>query len=145
MLHSTSLDLQGQLIALIRAFGLHRLEQTPCGQHVTVTEAHALMELSPEQPLSQSELVQRLGLEKSSVSRLVKILEDRVWIERSRSPMDRRLVEILLSPAGQKAAQELATARQQKFERVLAHIPAEQRQSVSEALTILVRAIHESP
>lgn len=103
------------------------------------------MELSPEQPLSQSELVQRLGLEKSSVSRLVKILEDRGWIERSRSPMDRRLVEILLSPAGQKAAQELATARQQKFERVLAHIPAEQRQSVSEALTILVRAIHESP
>lgn len=102
------------------------------------------MELSSEQPLSQSELVQRLGLEKSSVSRLVKILEDRGWIERSRSTTDRRLVQILLSPAGAQATQELAAARRQKFRRVLAHIPEEHQQSVSEALTILVRAIHDS-
>jgi len=138
------LDLQGQLISLIRTFGLHRLERTPCGQNVTVTEAHALIELSLDQPLSQSELVQRLGLERSSISRLVQILANRGWIERSRSPTDRRLVQIVLSSAGQKACQALSEARKQKFERVLACIPMERQQAVSEAITILVSAIHES-
>lgn len=102
------------------------------------------MELSLDQPLSQSELVQRLGLEKSSISRLVQILANRGWIERSRSPTDRRLVQIVLSSAGQKAAQALSEARKQKFERVLACIPMERQQAVSEAITILVSAIHES-
>ena len=95
-------------IALLGAairFGLHRLEQTPCGQPVTVTEAHALIELSLEEPLPQNELVQRLGLEKSSVSCLVRILEKRDWIVRSRHEPDRRVVQILLAPAGQQAAE----------------------------------------
>ncbi len=35
-----------QLIAFIRAFGLHRPEQTPCREPVSVAEAHALMELT---------------------------------------------------------------------------------------------------
>ena len=144
MKHDVSLDLQGQLISLIRAFGLHRLEQTPCGQNVTVTEAHALMELSPEQPLSQSDLVQQLGLEKSSVSRLVRILEKRGWIVRSRHEPDRRLVQILLSTAGQQAAEQLAAARRKKFDRVLAAIPKAQRTQVCESLDILLEAIRAS-
>ena len=74
----------------------------------------------------------------------MQILANRGWIERSRSLADRRLVQILLSPAGQKAAQALSEARRQKFERVLACIPMERQQSVSEAITILVKAIYES-
>ncbi len=144
MKHEASLDLQGQLIGLIRAFGLHRLEQTPCGQPVAVTEAHALMELSIEEPLSQSELVQRLGLEKSSVSRLVRILEKRDWIVRSRHESDRRVVQILLTSAGQQAADELAAARRKKFDRVMSAIPKAQRDRVCESLDILLEAIRES-
>ena len=144
MKHEASLDLQGQLIGLIRAFGLHRLEQTPCGQPVAVTEAHALMELSVEEPLSQSELVQRLGLEKSSVSRLVRILEKRDWIVRSRHESDRRIVQILLTPAGQQAAEQLAAARREKFDRVLAAIPKAQRTQVCKSLDILLEAIRAS-
>lgn len=144
MSHSSPPELQNQLIALIRAFGLHRLEQTPCGQPVAVTEAHALMELSLEEPLSQSELVQRLGLEKSSISRLVRILEKRDWIVRSRYEPDRRVVQILLTTAGQQAAEQLAAARREKFDRVLAAIPKAQRAQVCESLDILLEAIRES-
>jgi DNA-binding MarR family transcriptional regulator len=73
----TELGLQEQLIALIRAFGLHRPDQTPCGEPVAVAEAHALMELAHGVPLSQNDLAARLQLEKSTVSRLVGILEAR--------------------------------------------------------------------
>ena len=137
-------DLQGQLISLIRAFGLHRPDKTPCGQAVTVAEAHALMELSNRQSLSQNELSTRLSLEKSTVSRLVKILERRGWLQRSRSEADRRVMQLTLTDAGQRAADQLATARRKKFERILSAIPKEQQTGVLDSLKILVEAIYES-
>ena len=45
---------------------LTRPDRTPCGQPVTVAEAHALIELSSEPGLSQNGLAARLQLEKSS-------------------------------------------------------------------------------
>ncbi|MBT9317137.1 MarR family winged helix-turn-helix transcriptional regulator [Leptothoe spongobia] len=141
---SNSPDLQGQLIALIRAFGLHRPDQTPCGQPVTVAEAHALMELSNGQSLSQNELSTRLSLEKSTVSRLVKILERREWLQRNRSEADRRVMQLALTKNGQQVAEQLATARREKFDRILSAIPNGQQTVVLNSLKILVEAIHKS-
>ncbi|MEL7070961.1 MAG: MarR family transcriptional regulator [Cyanobacteria bacterium J06581_3] len=137
-------DLQNALIALIRGFGLHHPEQTPCGQPVAVAEAHALMVLMQEQPLSQGMLSNRLNLEKSTVSRLLSGLEKRGWIERDRNPDDRRIVEVALTEAGKQTAESLSTARQSKFDRVMQAIPEDQQTKVVDALQILVRAIHES-
>lgn len=137
-------DLQGQLIALIRAFGLHRPDQTPCGQSVTVAEAHALMELTDKTLLSQNELAERLSLEKSTVSRLAKVLERRGWIERNRNHTDRRIIQLTLTKDGRRAAEQLATARREKFDRILSSIPKAQRVDVLDSLKILVEAIYES-
>lgn len=41
-----NLTFQEQMIGLMRAFGLHKPDQTPCGQPVAVAEAHALMVLT---------------------------------------------------------------------------------------------------
>lgn len=140
----TEQALQEQLVAFIRAFGLHRPEQTPCGEPVSVAEAHALMELSHGELLTQTALAQRLGLEKSTVSRLVGILERREWIARSRSPHDARALDLRLTDAGQRVADQLAHARQAKFARLVAALPESQRSSVIEALALLVEALHES-
>ncbi|MEO1386387.1 MAG: MarR family transcriptional regulator [Cyanobacteria bacterium J06634_6] len=137
-------DLQNALIALIRGFGLHHPDQTPCGQPVAVAEAHALMVLMQEQPLSQGMLSNRLSLEKSTVSRLLSGLEKRGWIERDRNPDDRRIVEVALTEAGKQTAESLSTARQSKFDRVMQAIPEDQQTKVVDALQILVKAIHES-
>lgn len=131
------------MIALIRAFGLHRPDTTPCGRPVTVAEAHALLELQREQPLSQQELGQRLHLEKSTVSRLVGQLEARAWISRTRSQTDSRAVELRLTADGEESAAQLSVARARKFERILAAIPPEQRQQVVAALEVLVEAMRE--
>jgi DNA-binding MarR family transcriptional regulator len=140
----TELDLQEQLIALIRAFGLHRPAQTPCGQPVAVAEAHALMELAHAAPLSQNELASRLRLEKSTVSRVVGILESRGWAARTRSPHDGRAVELRLTEAGRKLADELAEARRAKFARVFAAIPVTERAAILESLHVLVEAMRET-
>ena len=135
------LGLQEQLIALIRAFGLHRPDQTPCGEPVAVAEAHALMELAQGVPLSQNDLAARLQLEKSTVSRLVGILETRGWIARSRSAQDGRARELRLTDTGEQMAADLAEARRTKFARVFAAIPESERGAVFESLQILVEAM----
>lgn len=139
-----TVNLQSSLIALIRAFGLHQPDKTPCGQSVSVAEAYALMELAQIAPLSQGDLSKRLNLEKSTVSRLVGALSRRGWIERDRNPADRRIVEIQLTDTGKQAANTLSAARQLKFDQVLSAIPENRRDGVIDALNILVEAIRES-
>ncbi|MDQ2998725.1 MAG: MarR family winged helix-turn-helix transcriptional regulator [Chloroflexota bacterium] len=141
VMSNSQLGLQEQLIALIRAFGLHRPDQTPCGKPVAVAEAHALMELIQGVPLSQNDLAARLHLEKSTVSRLVGIMESRGWIARARSAQDGRARELFLTDIGRQMAAELAEARRAKFARVFEAIPEAERAVVFESLQMLVEAM----
>jgi len=134
--------LQDQFIAFIRAFGLHRPEQTPCGEPVSVAEAHALIELSQAEPLSQNDLARRLRLEKSTISRLVALLEGRAWITRTRGRHDGRVMELRLTDTGRQAAAQLSAARQAKFARLLGAISEEQRPMVFATLRLLTEALH---
>ena len=137
------LELQERMVALIRTFGLHRPDETPCGQPVSVAEAHALMELSRGEPLLQKDLASRLRLEKSTVSRLVGVLEGRGWVGRTRSPRDGRAMELRLTEAGRRTATRLAEARREKFARILEAIPEEERAPVLRALGVLEEAMNE--
>lgn len=135
-------DFQEQMIALIRAFGLHQGDRTPCGKQVSVAEAHALLELSHHGPLVQRDLADWLRLEKSTVSRLVAQLEQRGWLARTRSATDKRALLLSLTPDGRRIAAELAQARRACFARLA--IPEDRRAAVTQALTTLVEAIDAS-
>ncbi len=135
---------QDQIITLVRAFGWHRPASTPCGQAVPIAEAHALLELSKADSLTQQELALRIKLQKSTVSRLVSNLEGRGWIDRKRNDADGRARDVFLTAAGREAAGDLATARQDKMNRILDKIPEGQRQDVTKSLRTLIEAIHES-
>lgn len=111
---------------------------------MSVAEAHALTELARDSPSSQNGLAARLGLEKSTVSRLVGQMEDKGWIERSRSTEDGRARAMELTSAGRRVAAAVAIARARKMEHVLRAIPDEQRPVVIGALDTLVEAIRES-
>jgi DNA-binding MarR family transcriptional regulator len=135
---------QGQMIRLVRSLGLHAPERTPCGRPVSVAEAHALLELTQQAPLSQSQLSRRLALEKSTVSRLVAVLAKRRWIKRTRSDGDGRAQFLTLTPAGHKAASQLADSRRRMFSRLFRGIPREDRGSVLHAVDTLVKVIYEN-
>jgi len=141
---SKSKDLAAAMVTLVRSFGLHRPDETPCGEPVPVAEAHALMDLAAEGPLNHGELAARLRLEKSTVSRLVRQLEKRKWIKRASAVHDRRVIHIQLTPSGQAAAQRLADARHSKFNDLLAALPKAKRASILEAMSTLVRAMDDA-
>ncbi|MEV4571534.1 MarR family winged helix-turn-helix transcriptional regulator [Nonomuraea sp. NPDC049419] len=137
-------DLQEAVARFVRAFGLHQPDQTPCGQPVPVSEAHALGELARDGALRQSELAHRLKLEKSTTSRLVTQLINRGWAERVPAPGDGRGRLVLLTEQGALAAARLAEARAQRFSAVLDRVPAAERADVLRALTILTEAIDDT-
>jgi DNA-binding MarR family transcriptional regulator len=140
-----AVELQGRIMAFVRAFGLHQPDRTPCGTPVPVSEAHAVGELDRDGPLTQTQLARRLRLEKSTVSRLVNQLTGRGWVRRTEHGGDARLVWLELTPEGSQAAGELAVARAGRFAELLRNIPAEQRPAVIDALTVLVQAATGQP
>ncbi|MBT2365809.1 MarR family transcriptional regulator [Streptomyces sp. ISL-10] len=135
--------LQDALGSFVRAFGLHQPETTPCGRPIPVSEAHALSELAQEGELRQVELTRRLRLQKSTVSRLVRQLSARDWVERAPALDDGRGVVLRLTPAGRRAAQNLVDARRERFSRLLDSIPAHERAGVLHALDVMVEALDE--
>ena len=132
------------MIGIIRALGLHKLDTTPCGQALSVGEAQALLEIAREPGISQNGLARRLDLDKSTVSRLVGMLERRSWIERVRDRNDSRFYHLRLTAAGTKANANLASSRRAKFERIFQAIPRAQRTAVAASLSALVEAIDET-
>ncbi|MFI2367604.1 MarR family winged helix-turn-helix transcriptional regulator [Streptomyces sp. NPDC018833] len=135
--------LQDALGSFIRAFGLHQPETTPCGQPIPVSEAHALSELAQEGELRQVELTRRLRLQKSTVSRLVRQMSARDWVERAPALDDGRGVVLRLTPSGRRAAQNLAEARRERFSLLLDSIPAHERAGVLHALDVMVEALDD--
>lgn len=133
-------ELTASVVAFIRSFGLHRPDQTPCGQPVAVAEAHALMDLAASGPMRQGELAARLQLEKSTVSRLVRQMEACGWVHRISDREDARAILICLTKQGRETATELDRARRVKFARVLSAIPEDKRSMVVEAISILEKA-----
>jgi DNA-binding MarR family transcriptional regulator len=136
--------LQEQMMTFVRTFGLHKPDETPCGQPIPVAEAYALTELAKENQLSQHDLVQRLNLAKSTVSRMVKKLVKRGWISRERSQDDGRVWLLSLTEAGVNTAVNLSQARQTKFAQILNHIPESEQENVLNALATLIQAMHQS-
>jgi DNA-binding MarR family transcriptional regulator len=127
-------------MAFVRAFGLHQPERTPCGEPISVSQAHALTELSA-QPLTQAELARRLRLDRSVVSRLADRLSERGWLTRQRHPHDQRAVQLVLTDTGRGAADRLAGARRARMATLLDAIPAEERDAVLHVLDVLTRSL----
>lgn len=140
-------DLGQQFVGLIHAFGVLRTDATPCGQPMSVSTAHAICELAAHGPLSQIELADRLGLEASSISRLVDQLTRKGWAQRAPEPdsNDKRVRLVHLTEQGRHAAKQVSAARARRFGQLLDAIEESKRPQVLEALHLLkdaANAIH---
>ena len=135
---------QEQMVQLVRSLGLHKPDETPCGQPVSIGEAHALLEIAGEPGLTQNGLAARLRLEKSTVSRIAGMLEGRGWIRRVRDERDARFVRLHLTRRGINAGATIAASRRAKFEGIFGAIPAHRRDAVLESLSLLVEATREN-
>ncbi|WP_027004851.1 MarR family winged helix-turn-helix transcriptional regulator [Conexibacter woesei] len=80
---------------------------------LTAAQAEVLAVLrDADEPLTVREIGERLVCESGSPSRLVATVADAGLIERGTREGDRRAVELTLTPAGARAAQQVASAEQ---------------------------------
>lgn len=110
------------------------------GLGASLSESLALGYLSGG-PCVQHELGSYLGLEKSTVSRLVAGMTEKGWVERARDPDNRRFQKVVLTPAGRQVASQIAEAMRQRHERWLAALTPEEQHALAVGLPALVRAM----
>jgi DNA-binding MarR family transcriptional regulator len=134
-------QLQELFSEFLQALGLHRPDQVPTGFDFSLSEMFALLALSAEAPMSQQALAEQLHLEKSTVSRLIKHLEQRGWVKRVRDLHDTRMFRLQLSDAGHKQASRLIKSLAERHQRLLAALKPDEQEALAYGLSALVRAL----
>ncbi len=134
-------QLQELLSEFLQTLGLHRPDQVPTGFSLSLSEMFALMTLSSGAPMSQQVLAEQLHLEKSTVSRLIKHLEQRGWVKRMRDRHDTRMFRLHLSDEGHKQALCLAKSLAERHQRLLAELKPDEQEALAYGLSALVRAL----
>jgi DNA-binding MarR family transcriptional regulator len=111
------------------------------GVQLSVSETFALGELAEAGELSQQDLAARLGLEKSTVSRLAAGMEGRGWLVRERDARNRRVYRLRLSSAGRDVADRIGAELRTHHAHLLARLTAEERRALVVGLGALMREL----
>lgn len=113
------------------------------GVRASASEVFALGELVEAGTLSQQELAERLGLEKSTVSRLVAGMEGRGWLSRVRDPANRRVYRLSLTGEGEAAACHIREFFRTRHAHMLGSLTPAERRGLMLGLAGLARVADE--
>lgn len=135
-------DLRQLLRRLVRFSGF--LEpHDHAGVRASASEIFALGEILDAGTLSQQELAERLGLEKSTVSRLAAGMQSRGWLSRVRDPENRRTYRLSLTAQGQAAARRVGEHSHAWHAHLLALLTPAERQGLLLGLAGLARVAEQ--
>ncbi|MDD4255360.1 MAG: MarR family transcriptional regulator [Methanofollis sp.] len=100
-----------------------------------------LLHLAHEQGITQDTLVRRFRVDKGTVARAVRRLEDAGYINRTIDPDDRRAVQIFLTDRGEEIVPEIIRIDREWEEEVFAGLTDEERR---QAEALLRKIAHNS-
>ena len=126
---------------LIVEHGAFDEARRPRGTPMSTPHAWALLELlQHDQPLTVSELAERLNIDRTNVSRLCARMEADGELLRERDPQDARIRRLRLTPSGADLARSVDEASARHFARLSDALAADDTRVV-EALDRLREAI----
>ncbi|TFG84213.1 MAG: MarR family transcriptional regulator [Hyphomicrobiales bacterium] len=127
---------------------LHRAGQ--CAADIFSSEARTsgltprqfamLMVIADEEGLTQTALVERTGIDRSTLADMVARLLGRGLIQRRRVKEDARAYAIKLTPQGAKALREAQPGAAAADQKLLASLPPAKRQEFLDTLNLIVTA-----
>jgi DNA-binding MarR family transcriptional regulator len=127
---------------------LHRASQ--CATDIFSMEARTsgltprqfavLTVIAEEEGLTQTDLVERTGIDRSTLADIVARLLGRGLIQRRRAKEDARAYAIKLTPQGARALREAQPGANATDSRLLASLPPARRQEFLESLSLIVTA-----
>lgn len=119
-----------------------RLRQE-AGSALGPSQTSALAVIDAHGPLTPSELAEREGIQRPTVTRLLFRLEAAGLVERTADPGDGRSSLIAASAAGRELLRELRLRKDVYLARRLAGLDAEERATLARAAAILERLLAE--
>jgi DNA-binding MarR family transcriptional regulator len=130
------------LSELIRVYQFRDRDRI-CTHGISVTQCYALEALIRSGPLTMNELAGRLYLDKSTVSRVVRTLEQKKLIERRPHAEDGRAVLLGCTSQGRKLHEAIRVEIQDREKRLMADFDPEVRSAMIELIDRLARAAEE--
>lgn len=91
--------------------------------------------------ITVSELARRTGIAKSHVSKIIKDLEERGWVEKRESAEDQRLLLLYLTPSGHKSMSDARLEVRRSMNNLVADLTPEQVEVLSAGLTQIKDAL----
>ena len=129
-------------------YGISRIAQRYYNSHMTedltAQEAHALRVISVHQSLNQQLLADRLGIDKSQVTRLVNRLEEQGYITREADPQDRRAKRIASTSKADAVKAMDAELTNRYYEWLLSGLENEEKERFTQTLMKLYERARES-
>lgn len=108
------------------------------------SHSHLLLELDSYGRLSQQELAERLQLDKSSISQIIRKLSDEGLVNTEVDPQDKRVRNISLTSAGQTRLAQIHADANQRVQAALQLLNDNERQSVKTGFQLYARALKQS-
>ena len=135
--------LRDAIRALVRRFALsERADVACCG--MTVAQAATLETLATEGPMRLGDLGARLGIAPSTLTRNLSRLEERGLVKRAAERGDARAFRAALTPAGERAAGEVAQQDLAFAASIIERLPAGTRAAALDALEGLLVAVRDA-
>jgi DNA-binding MarR family transcriptional regulator len=110
---------------------------------LTPRQLAVMMVIGDKEGLNQTELVDRTGIDRSTMADLVARLTRRGLVQRRRTKEDARAYAIKLSPQGAKALREAQPGAAAADQKLLASLPPAKRQEFLDTLNLIVAAIRK--
>lgn len=105
----------------------------------SVTETRLLFELGQGREVSANRLAEKLGLDKSYISRLIRGFEQKGLVVRQTSPEDRRAFLLRLTPRGQTVVEQLVGITDRKIYELIEPLDGEACEGVCAAMQTIIR------
>lgn len=130
---------------------IRRLHQIAVAIFLQETEAHgltpvqyaALQTVANQPGIDQRTLAGRIGLDTSTVAGVLDRLEARALLQRSASPLDRRVRLLTLGESGATLLADVEPAMRRAQQRILFPLPKAERDEFMRMLRVLVEANNE--
>ena len=100
---------------------------------ITYSQVLAIISI-PNDGVEMSELARKLGLDNSTVTRLIVRLEKKDWVGREKSKRDKRAIKVFLKTKGLVIQQDIEKKIESIGEKIKMEIDDEKRESILENL-----------
>jgi len=124
---------------MVRELGF--MNHTLAATDYSPSVVHTLLEMEARGSLTAAQLVQILGLEKSSVSRMLAKLIKAGELEESASSEDARIKQLSLSPQGRETVRRINAYGNERVISALQKMDASQQRVVSQGLSVYASAL----